>query len=246
MHRVSVVTVCAGTRSHRPDRRLDVDRLMIRIRYAELPAGLHVVAEADRRGTVVYLLPGLTPAQRRTALVRARRSARMGQGPGLPAVPMAGAVVTDRVRTNMRNASAAMWRHPMLFLPPVVLLVSSTIVFALMSFAPLPAAQYGTAQAGAAQLNISAGQSAAPRHHPSPPVGAPALSVGPKPSAAPSGHATRTSRRHHARRHQRMALPALWAGPPVPAGSPSPAPTEAGSAGGMCHTFDSGALCMRG
>ena len=46
---------------------------MVKIRYSELPAGLHVRAEARGRDTVIYLLPGLTPAQRR-AIVTATAS----------------------------------------------------------------------------------------------------------------------------------------------------------------------------
>ena len=43
---------------------------MIKIRYADLPAGLHIRAVARGKDTVIYLLPGLTAAQRQAALRR--------------------------------------------------------------------------------------------------------------------------------------------------------------------------------
>jgi len=107
---------------------------MVRIRYAELPVGLHVATRSQGRCTVVYLLPGLTPAQRRAALTFARRSARIGQGPRLPAGDMAVALVADRLSTTARAVSAATRRHPMLLLPPLVVVVSTVIVFVLLSF----------------------------------------------------------------------------------------------------------------
>ena len=53
---------------------------MIKIRYADLPAGLHIRAVARGKDTIIFLLPGLTPPQRQAALRRARSSARMGHG----------------------------------------------------------------------------------------------------------------------------------------------------------------------
>jgi hypothetical protein len=106
---------------------------MVKIRYAELPAGLHVATE-DRNGcTIVYLLPGLTPPQRRAALTFARRSARIGHGPSLPAVDMAFALAADRVRTTGRTVLAVLRKHPMLLLP-LVGVVSAVIVITMLSF----------------------------------------------------------------------------------------------------------------
>ena len=106
---------------------------MVKIRYSELPAGLHVAVKTDGHQTVVYLLPGLTPAQRHAALTRVRRSALMGQGPSLPRFAMAKAVAADRVWVTARTGAAAMWRHPMLLLPPLMLLVSGVVVLVLNS-----------------------------------------------------------------------------------------------------------------
>lgn len=61
---------------------------MIKIRYADLPQGLH--AQVRRAGwrPVIYLLPGLSPAQRRDALGRLIRTSRRGHGPCLQLGPL--------------------------------------------------------------------------------------------------------------------------------------------------------------
>jgi hypothetical protein len=131
---------------------------MVKIRYSELPAGLHVAAAADPEGTVVYLQPGLTAAQRRAALTRVRSSARMGQGPLLPRPAMARAIAADRVRTNANIGAAVARRHPMLFLPPVIVLVVSAMMFVFLSIQPLTAVTQRNAAApnGLATLDIGA------------------------------------------------------------------------------------------
>jgi hypothetical protein len=105
-------------------------RLMVKIRYAELPAGLHVVTEERDGCTIIYLQPGLTPAQRRSALAFARLSARIGHGPSLPTTDMAFALAADRARTTGGNLVAALRRHPMLLLP-LVAVVSGVIVVSM-------------------------------------------------------------------------------------------------------------------
>ncbi|HXW45742.1 MAG TPA: hypothetical protein VEL03_13195 [Streptosporangiaceae bacterium] len=106
---------------------------MVKIRYSELPAGLHVSVEKRGRTTLVYLLPGLTTEQRRAAIIRARSSGRMGLGPELPPVSLGLAIGFDRVRTTLRNGLQAMLAHPVLLLPPLILVVSSAIVFMVTS-----------------------------------------------------------------------------------------------------------------
>ncbi len=107
---------------------------MVKIRYSDLPAGLHVSVERQGRATVIYLLPGLTTEQRRAAIIRARSSGRMGVGPELPPVSLGLAIGIDRARTTLRNGLAAMLAHPVLLLPPLILVVSSAIVFMTVSF----------------------------------------------------------------------------------------------------------------
>ena len=153
MHRDSVVTVRSEVNV--VDRfNWDVGRLMVKIRFSELPSGLHVAAAADHDGTVVYLQPGLTPAQRRAALIRVRSSARMGQGPILPGPAMARAIAADKVRTNARIGASAARRHPVLFLPPAIALVVSAVVFALMTIQPLTFVTQGNVGASLPTLGL--------------------------------------------------------------------------------------------
>lgn len=103
---------------------------MIKIRYSELRAGLHVQVERRGPSTIIYLLPGLTLGQRRAALLRARRSASMGYGPRLPVTGLAAALVRDRVRVTVRNGTAAFRAHPILLLPMAVVLSASMVYVA--------------------------------------------------------------------------------------------------------------------
>ena len=105
---------------------------MIKIRYADLPAGLHIRAVARGKDTVIYLLPGLTAAQRQAALRRARSSARMGHGPRLPVPGVLGAVMVDRMRTTVRNGAAAMRGHPAILVPPLVIVMSAAVAYILL------------------------------------------------------------------------------------------------------------------
>jgi hypothetical protein len=111
---------------------------MVKIRYAELPAGLHVVTEERDGCTFVFLQPGLTPQQRRAALAFARLSARLGHGASLPTVDLAFALAADRARTTGRNLVAALRRHPMLLLP-LVAVVSGLIVVSMLSLVTVSA-----------------------------------------------------------------------------------------------------------
>lgn len=105
---------------------------MIKIRYADLPAGLHIRAVARGKDTFIYLLPGLTAAQRQAALRRVRSSARMGHGPRLPVAGVVGAVMMDRMRTTVRNGAAAMRGHPAILVPPLVIVMSAAVAYILL------------------------------------------------------------------------------------------------------------------
>ncbi|MBV9381057.1 MAG: hypothetical protein JOY82_19095 [Streptosporangiaceae bacterium] len=85
---------------------------MIRIRYRDLPPGLHALAEVTGQSAIIYLLPGLTAAQRKAALRRLRHEARMGLGPMLPATHLAVALTADRARAAARNLIAIVRLHP--------------------------------------------------------------------------------------------------------------------------------------
>src|SRR5580704_13913872 len=106
---------------------------LIKIRYADLPAGLHVRAEARGRSTIIYLLPGLTAAERRAALLRIRRSASLGHGPRLSVPGFAAAVTLDRVGATLRNGAAAFRSHPLLLLPPVIVAMTATLVYIMLA-----------------------------------------------------------------------------------------------------------------
>jgi hypothetical protein len=105
---------------------------VIRIRYADLPAGLHIRAVARGKDTIVYLLPGLTAAQRQAALRRARSSGRMGQGPRLPVAGVAAAMAVDRIRTTVRNGAAAMRAHPAVLVPPMMIVLTAAVAYILL------------------------------------------------------------------------------------------------------------------
>jgi hypothetical protein len=215
-----------------------VRRLMVKIRYAELPAGLHVVAEVGRRGTIIYLLPGLSPAQRQAALSRVRSSARMGHGPKMPALSMARAVAADRARTTVRNGAAALRRHPMVFLTPMIAVLVSAIVFMLMSFVTLTVTPDGKAAAAAVPtLGIGATQ---PAHGRTRSAG---VATGQhKPALAGS---PRRSRRHR-RAASQSASGSPSTGPTayLPASSPSPTRVPP-PAGGRCIKLGRLRFCMR-
>ncbi len=109
---------------------------MIRVRYHdsdELSPGLHAAAERHGRTTTVYLLPGLTKPERRSALRRLRLSARMGHCPRLPAGQLALAQFADRIRTGIGRAGAVLRLHPAGSTLPVMVLSGGAIAFLLLS-----------------------------------------------------------------------------------------------------------------
>jgi hypothetical protein len=109
---------------------------VIKIRYRdpqELSPGLHAAAERHGRTTTVYLIPGLTPAQRRSALRRLRMSARRGQAPKLPTPQLAVALLADRVRTTVGQAGAVFRSHPAGSTVPVMVVSAGAIAFLALS-----------------------------------------------------------------------------------------------------------------
>jgi hypothetical protein len=106
---------------------------VIKIFYRELSPGLHAQAEPEGRNTVIYLLPGLTPEQRRAALRRIRHSGRMGHGPRVPALGLALALAADWIKTTVRNCVAVVRLHPAGSTVPVAVLSIATVVFVLMA-----------------------------------------------------------------------------------------------------------------
>jgi hypothetical protein len=85
---------------------------VIKIRYADLPQGLHAQVRTGGRRPVIYLLPGLSPAQRRDALRRLIRTSRRGYGPRLRVSGVAFAVARDVSKSTVRTGLAAVRGHP--------------------------------------------------------------------------------------------------------------------------------------
>jgi hypothetical protein len=109
---------------------------VIRIRYRsanELSPGLHAAAERRGRSTTVYLLAGLSPAERRAALRRLRISARMGRDPRLPAAQLGIALLADRIRTSLGQAGAIVRSHPAGSTVPVMVISAGAIAFLALS-----------------------------------------------------------------------------------------------------------------
>jgi hypothetical protein len=194
---------------------------VIKIRYADLPGGLHIRVADSGKDTIIYLLPGLTSLQRRAALRRARSTARMGHGPGLPSVGVAGAMLADGVRTTLRNVAGAMRIHPGLFFPPIVLISFAAVVYILLVSAtavahPPQAGAPGSGSGNPVQQGVA------------PPPGGPALAPAPRPSAsspARSGKPGSHAGGHHATTPSPSASPRPSATSPAPSGTPSPSPT---------------------
>jgi len=149
---------------------------MIKIRYRdpnELSPGLHAAAERHGRSTTVYLLPGLSPAQRRSALRRLKISARRGYDPRLPAGQLAVALLADRIRTSVGRAGAVFRSHPAGSTVPVMVVSAGAIAFLALSAVSIRVIHHtppgaGTGYAGAAG-----------------PAGSVTAGPGPGPSAGP-------------------------------------------------------------
>lgn len=206
---------------------------MIKIRYSDLPGGLHVRVGVHGRNTILYLLPGLTAAQRKAAIRRARSAARVGHGPGLPAPGVARALAADRIRTTVRNGLAAMRMHPAIFLPPLIIIVAVAAAYLLLvsvsvRFNPGHASERNVP----VNINRSSRAARAGRSSPGDPPGgmSPGRQRSPSPTAHPSG----------------SAPAATGPGPssvlsPSPSGSPGPG---SGSSGGdVCVTVGPLGMC---
>ena len=180
---------------------------MIRVRYRdsnEFSPGLHAAAERHGRITTVYLLPGLTKPERRSALRRLRLSARMGHGPRLPSGPLALALFADRIRTGIGRAGAVLRLHPAGSTLPVMVLSGGAIAFLLFSTVSIrvlpsspasPESASGpnpAASAGAIPITGSSGGVAGlggPGDRPAipPGLGGSSLATGPSLAGAPGG-----------------------------------------------------------
>lgn len=247
---------------------------MIKIRYSDLPGGLHVRVGVHGRNTILYLLPGLTAAQRKAAIRRARSAARVGHGPGLPAAGVARALAADRIRTTVRNGLAAMRMHPASFFPPLIIIVTVAAAYLLLvsvsvrfnpGHASGPNVPVGVdrssraARAGGSDSpgdpspgGMSAGRqrSPSPTAHPGP---APGRAASPHPtssrSAGPSPSPSRSSTRAPSPGPSGSAPAAPAPGPssvlpPSPSGSPGPGPGSGSGGGDVCVKVGPLGMCI--
>jgi hypothetical protein len=228
---------------------------MIKIRYADLPAGLHVRAEAHGRSTIIYLLPGLTLVERRSALLRARRSADLGYGPRLPLSGVVAAVTLDRVGALLRNGALALRSHPLLLFPPLIIAMTGSLVYIMLADVTIT---IRPPQAGGAPALY---QAAPPR-----PTGVPARPGGlgepPGGGQSPAGDPSRLPHRSRSPRPSRSPKPTRSGAPsPTPSPSPgspapqpsptpspvppSPSPSPSPTSSGTCLVIGPLGICLR-
>jgi hypothetical protein len=180
---------------------------MIKIRYGSLPEGLHARAVELGRHTVIYFRPGLSLAERREGLRRARQTARMGYGPRLPAIGVRSAVAADRVRITIGNVAAAVRHRPGSSALLAGLLAAGLACY--MLFGPVPVTFMHT-----------------PLGLPQPQLGQAAL----LPQAAPGGGQAGQRRTRPGASSHRTGYPGYPAAGTLPTpGSPVPSPATDGS-----------------
>ena len=209
---------------------------MIKIRYSDLPAGLHVQTVVQGRHTILYLLPGLSTAERRAAVHRARSNARVGYGPRVPAAGVAFALGADRVRSTVRNGLSAARLHPAFFVPATIMVLSVAVAYLLLASVSI---QLRLPQAGPArQLGVpfrtapSDVRSGSPgRGSQSANPGVPGRGPGQRSGGAAGMAAGRPRGRLPPRTPPRLPrlLPLRLDQAPSPTPSPGPSPSQASS-----------------
>jgi len=258
--RDTVITVCPRAGTGVPPVAREV-RPVVKIRYAELPDGMHAQVQGSGRRAVIYLAPGLSPAQRAAALRRLIRGSRSGHGPRLRRPAVSFAVARDNLRTTLRNGAAAARCHPVGSLLLAGLLTAAVVCYAVFvsvtirlnprpsgppvaqgtppaireSGVPLPGS--GPGRPGGAPGGPSGGTAGPP--------GASSAAARPRGGSAPSAAGAPS---------QLAASPtslATASGPrPSPSAQPSsPAPTPApssssGNPGGVCVTVGPLGVCV--
>jgi len=199
---------------------------VIKIRYRdadELSPGLHAAAVPQGRNTIVFLLPGLTAAERRAALRRLRLSARMGYCPPLPPAQLALALVADRIRTTVGQLGTLVRSHPAGSTVPVMVISAGAIAFLALSAVSIQVLHLPHNPGRSSALPGTNGESArgipVPSPFPNPTTTSPAriaATVAPVVSSSPP-------RRHHPRpTTPASAAPAPSTGVIPSMGSPTP------------------------
>jgi hypothetical protein len=241
---------------------------VIKIRYADLPQGLHAQLRTCGRRRVIYLLPGLSPAQRRDALRRLTRTSRQGYGPPLPAAGVTLAVAGDVAKSTTRNGLAAIRCHPVGSAILAAFLTTAVVCYSLfvtvtVRFSPRLAAAParppypggpGRSPGGGASGPATQPASTTPRGVP---PAASASGAGSVPSGRPGGPGPLPTGTWSG---PGGVLPSTPAGPsPGTSPSPSPAPSAVpspagpgpqqpprGNPGGLCFQLGPLGVCIAG
>ncbi|HWG63083.1 MAG TPA: hypothetical protein VG253_15390 [Streptosporangiaceae bacterium] len=233
---------------------------MVSIRYKDLPEGSHAQVESKGGRPVIYLLPGLSPGQRKDALRRLLRASRLGHGPKLRSSAVAAAAARDSAKGTVRNGMAAVRCHPAGSLFLTALLGSAVVCYMMfisvtIRLIPSPG-QHGVPpllhETNGSQNQASGGHRPARSALPSPPAAMlPAstpVALAHDPSApgrkppGPAGDPTpmRTG-----------PSPVSSGRPPRPHPDPSassprpPTPRPTGSPGGLCVTVGPLGVCLK-
>ena len=232
---------------------------MIKIRYADLPQGLHAQLRACGRRRVIYLLPGLSPAQRRDALRRLTRTSRQGYGPPLPAAGVTLAVAGDVAKSTARNGLAAIRCHPVGSAVLAAFLTTAVVCYSLfvtvtVRFGPRLAAPPAVAGAAPSRPQYPGGPGRSPGGGASAPAGTQPASTTPRgasPAASATGAGSAPPGSMPSGRGHPGPLPSTPAGPspgtsssPSPA-SPGPQPPR-GNPGGRCLQLGPLGICISG
>ncbi|MGE5290505.1 MAG: hypothetical protein ACM3ML_25610 [Micromonosporaceae bacterium] len=223
---------------------------MIKIRYADLPEGLHVDVRSEGRTTVIYLLPALSRPQWRAALTKARQAALVGRSPNLPLIPLALAICADRSRTTLRAAAAAARVHPVGFAVPSAILITAVVLYTFVSSVTIHLAQPPQAAGpGGRPPVISGSQGALGGQQPQPGASASSGAVGGAigspagPSGGGPGQGGPSSPAGPSSQPSSPVTPPSGPDPtssPIPSGpSPAPSPTPTGNGNG------NGGLCVK-
>ncbi|MGH3256356.1 MAG: hypothetical protein ACRDOU_13350 [Streptosporangiaceae bacterium] len=235
---------------------------MIKIRYRdadELSPGLHAAAVPQGRNTIIFLLPGLTAAERRAALRRLRLSARMGYCPPLPPAQLALALVADRIRTTVGQLGTLVRSHPAGSTVPVMVISAGAIAFLALSAVSIQVLHLPHHPARSSALAGTNGASArgipTPSPSPAPPTTGGAISIGntvaPYFSTTPPAPFTprpRTSPRTDPSSSPGAVAPSI--GPSFPTGvptlaDPDPEPSPTGSPAMRQPSPTPGSTCLQ-
>jgi len=136
--------------------------IVIKIRYADLPEGLHVDVKSEGSKTIIYLLPALSRAQRHAAFTKARQAARVGRTPRLPWIALMLAVAADRFKITLRACAAAARVHPVGFAVPAAIFVTAVILYTFVTSVTISLSPPHAAGPGPGPAQSVAGSQAAP------------------------------------------------------------------------------------